>query len=46
MTLPHGAWVGLHCVVVVFPDHTHFLENVIVPTWKFRTAKWHGMISQ
>ena len=21
-------WVGLHCVVVVFPDHTHFLLGV------------------
>ena len=28
VTLPHGAvltmpWVGLRCVIVVFPDHTH-----------------------
>ena len=23
MTLPHGAWVGLQCVIVVFSDHTH-----------------------
>ena len=23
MTLPHGAWVGLNCVIVVFPDHTY-----------------------
>ena len=22
LTVP---WVGLHCVIVVFPDHTHFL---------------------
>ena len=20
-----GAWVGLQCVIVVFPDHTHLL---------------------
>ena len=22
LTVP---WVGLHCVIVVFPDHSHFL---------------------
>ena len=21
-------WAGLQCVIVVFPDHTHFLVNV------------------
>ena len=21
-----GSWVGLQCVIVVLPDHTHFLE--------------------
>ena len=21
-------WVGLQCVIVVFPDHTHFLNKV------------------
>ena len=25
VALPHGAWVGLQCVIVVFPDHTHLL---------------------
>ena len=20
-------WVGLQCVIVVFPDHTHFLKS-------------------
>ena len=24
LTVP---WVGLHCVIVVFPDHTHFLTS-------------------
>ena len=23
MTLPHGAWVGLNCVILVFPGHTY-----------------------
>ena len=23
-------WVGLHCVIVVFPDHTHFFNLVII----------------
>ena len=28
MALPHGAnWVGLQCVIVVIPDHTHLLLN-------------------
>ena len=22
------SWVGLHCVIVVFPDHTHLIFNV------------------
>ena len=22
--LPHGVLVGLQCMIVVFPDHTHF----------------------
>ena len=26
VALPHGAWVGLQFVIVVFPDHTHFLR--------------------
>ena len=25
VALPHGAWVSLPCVNVVFPDHTHLL---------------------
>ena len=25
VALPHGAWVGLQYVTVVFPDHTHLL---------------------
>ena len=24
LTVP---WVGLHCMIVVFPDNTHFLTN-------------------
>ena len=24
------AWVGLWCVIVVFPDHTHLLLDVII----------------
>ena len=23
-------WVGLHCVIVVFPDHTHLLLTLVV----------------
>ena len=23
MAIPHGPWVGLQWVIVVFPDHTH-----------------------
>ena len=32
------AWVGLQCMIVVFPDHTHLLycfENVIIYTYIF-----------
>ena len=25
LTMP---WVGLHCVIVVFPDHTHLLFDI------------------
>ena len=25
MTSPHSAVVGLQCMIVAFPDHTHFL---------------------
>ena len=25
VALPHGAWVGLRFVIVVFPDHAHLL---------------------
>ena len=24
-SIPNGAMAGLQCVIVVFPDHTHFL---------------------
>ena len=27
VTLPHVTWVGLQCVIVVFPDHTFLLEK-------------------
>ena len=27
VALPHGALVGLQCVIVVFPDHTHLHFN-------------------
>ena len=27
LTVP---WVGLHCGIVVFPDHTHFYINIVV----------------
>ena len=27
-------WVGLHCVIVVFPDHTHLLfEDETIAYW-------------
>ena len=29
-------WVGLHCVIVVFPDHTHLLLDVSIT---------HGIVS-
>ena len=42
VALPHGAWVGLQFVIVVFPDPTHLLlqqrtkilaqEHIIVST--------------
>ena len=25
-------WVGLQCVIVIFPDHTHFL--LLLTPWK------------
>ena len=29
VALPHGSVVGLQCVIVVFPDHTHLLFLLI-----------------
>ena len=26
VTLPHGVWVGLRCMIVVFPDHMQMDE--------------------
>ena len=26
VAFPHGAWVGQPFMIVVFPDHTHFLS--------------------
>ena len=38
MALPHGAVVGLQCVIVVFPDHTNFLvAYVLNPTFHMST---------
>ena len=31
MALPNGAVVGLQCVTVVFPDHTHLLYDILSP---------------
>ena len=31
VALPHGAWVGLQCVIVVFHDHTHLLFDSLRP---------------
>ena len=28
MAFPHGLWVGLQIVIVVFPDHTRLLLNI------------------
>ena len=30
MALPHRPWVGLQCVIVVFPDFTHLLLDKII----------------
>ena len=45
VALPRGAMVGLQCVIVVFPDHTHFLgkrltEVIYHGTWKKSNDKW------
>ena len=29
MALPWVPWIGLQCVVVLFPDHTHLLLEVM-----------------
>ena len=31
VALPHGPWVGLQCVIVVFPDHTHLPLDMTRP---------------
>ena len=36
LTVP---WVGLQCVIVVFPDHTYFLK-VKTKSPKFETTKY------
>ena len=28
MALPHGAWDGLQCLIVVFPDYSHLLYYI------------------
>ena len=33
LTVP---WVGLHCVIVVFPDHTHLLFDVKIQRFVLR----------
>ena len=38
VALPHGdcqPWVGLQCVIVVFPDYTHFLDII---DWVYTVA--------
>ena len=32
VAIPHGPWVGLQYVIVVFPDHTHLLDNIFWET--------------
>ena len=27
-------WVGLQCVIVIFPEHTHFLSNIIASLFR------------
>ena len=33
------SWVGLHCVVVVFPDHTHLFTNNTHATWHHKVVE-------
>ena len=35
LTVP---WVGLQCVIVVFPDHTHLLFGLLVWLWMQRSG--------
>ena len=38
-------WVGLHCMIVVFPDHTHFLgeHHVTYVPSKFKVCAPNGL---
>ena len=39
MAIPHGAVVCLQCVIVVFPDHTHLLYEVMTNRHTFAYAQ-------
>ena len=38
-------WVGLRCVIGVFPDHTHFLHTLLEPAHIVcQASPWKGYI--
>ena len=39
------SWVGLHCVIVVFPEHSHLLFCSVYLSTMFRQNKTHTMVS-
>ena len=36
-------WVGLQCVIVVFPDHTHLLFVTVSVLWPFLMVPLVGL---
>ena len=37
-------WVGLHCVIVVFPDHTHLLFMLTLLSDVPELKHFHGWV--
>ena len=37
-------WVGLQCVIVIFPDHTHFLFIFITVVMMMKSNKLHFVL--
>ena len=44
VALTHGVVVGLQCVIVVFPDHTHLLSTYFLHTHPYFKLRFRKMV--